>query len=1023
MTYRLINVTASNGRWVDFTSFPVANADIRVDGAWGNGVSVLAIGILEPTYWFTYTNLTTESQIKVAVIGQGAGWDNTGYQAIVDQLNNDTFYNFTATLVDPTDVDTVGELNAYNAVVIGNNGNGGSTDTIYAAALKTWVQAGGGVVMTGWGIYGSDATEINDIIPVNTQASYDYTVSGTLTLNGTVHPVTTGVSNFPVSSFIEFSFGGVADSGSTVLAANASVVVASSGSGKAAYLGPIYSGNTGYGNSDLRSGNADRLLEQAVAWVASGASAPPAVPEIAIADSLAVNIPDAGSKAFGTTEVGLNLSQTFTVNNTGTGALSVGAISFDGTNPGDFTVTTSPAASVAAAGNTTLTVRFAPLGAGARSAVMHIVNGDADENPFDITLSGTGLAPEVVVHNGSHSLAPELSDGQVTAVSFGGTAQNVASIRNFLVRNTGDAPLDITTITVPSGYTTNGAAAVIAPGADYGFQVSLESATPNTYAGSITINSDDLNEAAFDFPVTGSVVAPGSAPVVNVGGEVAVQGTTGSAVLGGPVGSTLYSFIGSPALNSSGVLASAVQIRHSDASLHTGMMSGQPLVLIATDTQTAPSLPGVTYFSFSPPVINETDHIAFTAEVRGAGITKNVNSRCLFSNASDGVIKLVAQVGASVGLGSNLKTLGNFSIGGDLVIFLGTLVDNSIVLFGWDASTGLRPLVRKGQSLSANGATKTVQSFSILETSNASSGHGKELSVAPTGESLVTFGVTFTDGTSGVVVGSFDGTSDTGFGATYGASQQLADTYAAPAVIPLAKWGSFRSPGFDNTGSYYGFISQMLTNTLAGVSTTNNVGVFVDTTPGVLTLQLRENDAAPGTSGLVFSDFSDLVLGGGDYEFLVKGEVRGTGVVTNVNNVGLWSQHATNGLELVAREGSEAPGVSGSNFLRLSQAALPGTAQPMFQATMKTGVGGVTTANDTGLWVVNESGVVKLAVREGDVINVGGTDRTVTAITALLNGTTTGGALGRRAFLADGQLTLLLTFSGGIQANAKVVVP
>ena len=173
----------------------------------------------------------------------------------------------------------------------------------------------------------------------------------------------------------------------------------------------------------------------------------------------------------------------------------------------------------------------------------------------------------------------------------------------------------------------------------------------------------------------------------------------------------------------------------------------------------------------------------------------------------------------------------------------------------------------------------------------------------------------------------------------------------------------------------------------------------------------------------MFSDFSDLVLGGGDYEFLVKGEVRGSGVVVNVNDKGLWAQHATNGLVLVAREGSEAPGVSGSAFLRLTQIALPGTAQPLFQATMKTGVGGVTTANDTGLWVVNASNNTVLAVREGDVINVGGTPRTVTAITALLNGTTTGGALGRRVFLEDGQLTLLLTFSGGVQSHAKVVVP
>ena len=287
-------------------------------------------------------------------------------------------------------------------------------------------------------------------------------------------------------------------------------------------------------------------------------------------------------------------------------------------------------------------------------------------------------------------------------------------------------------------------------------------------------------------------------------------------------------------------------------------------------------------------------------------------------------------MGRNVGLTSNLKTLGNFSIGGDLVIFLGTLVDNSVVLFGWDANAGLRPLMRNGQSLDANGSTKTVKRFSILETGNASSGHGKEISVAPTGESLVTLGVVFTDNSSGVVLGCFDGTSDTGFGATYGVSQQLADTYAAPAVIPLAMWSTFRSPGFDNTGKFYGFICQMVTNTLACVTSTNNVGAFVDTAPRVLTLQLRENDEATGTGGLVFSD---LVLGGGDYEFLVKGELRGSGVVTNVNSAGLWAQHVTNGLVLVAREGIEAPGVAGSTFFRLTQLALPGTAKPMFQAS------------------------------------------------------------------------------------------
>jgi hypothetical protein len=508
--------------------------------------------------------------------------------------------------------------------------------------------------------------------------------------------------------------------------------------------------------------------------------------------------------------------------------------------------------------------------------------------------------------------------------------------------------------------------------------------------------------------------------VVFVGGNIAVTGTSGSSVLGGPVGSKLYSFVGSPAMNSSGVLAFAAKILHDNRSQRAGMMVGQPPVLIFAENQAAPSLPGVTHYNFNPPVINEAGYIAFIGEVRGGGITKNVNSRCLFSNAGDGTLKLVARTGTDVGLGSNLKTLGNFSIGGDLVIFVGTLVDNRSVLFGWDANTGRRPLIFPGQTLTVNRAAKTVRSFSILEASNTSSGHGKELSVAPTGESVVTCSVVFTDGTSGVVVGSFDGSSDRGFGLAYAASQQLVDTYAAPGVLPLAKWNTFRSPGFDNTGTYYGFISQMLTNKLIGVSSTNDVGIFVDTAPGILTLQLRENDAAPGTAaGVVFSDFTDLVLGGGDYEFLVKGAVRGTGVTVNVNSGGLWAQHATNGLQLVAREGSEAPGVAGSTISKITQIALPGVSQPIFQATMKVGVGGVTAANDTGLWVVNKSGDVKLAVREGDTLNVGGTPRIVTAITALASD----GAMGRRVFLADGQLTLLLTFTGGVQTHAKVVVP
>ena len=54
------------------------------------------------------------------------------------------------------------------------------------------------------------------------------------------------------------------------------------------------------------------------------------------------------------------------------------------------TVTTAPAATVAAAGTTTLVITVTPTAAGAFSFTVSVVNNDADENPYNWTVSGTG---------------------------------------------------------------------------------------------------------------------------------------------------------------------------------------------------------------------------------------------------------------------------------------------------------------------------------------------------------------------------------------------------------------------------------------------------------------------------------------------------------------------------------------------------------------------------------------------------------------------------------------------------------
>jgi CSLREA domain-containing protein len=91
--------------------------------------------------------------------------------------------------------------------------------------------------------------------------------------------------------------------------------------------------------------------------------------------------------------LGNTLSHTFTILNTGGSALNLtGAtkVVIGGTNPGDFFVTAQPTSPIAGAGSTTFTIQFAPSAAGSRTATVSIDNDDADENPYDFAIQGSG---------------------------------------------------------------------------------------------------------------------------------------------------------------------------------------------------------------------------------------------------------------------------------------------------------------------------------------------------------------------------------------------------------------------------------------------------------------------------------------------------------------------------------------------------------------------------------------------------------------------------------------------------------
>lgn len=85
---------------------------------------------------------------------------------------------------------------------------------------------------------------------------------------------------------------------------------------------------------------------------------------------------------------------TFTINNTGTEALSLTDaspyVTIGGANAADFTLTATPQPTIAVSGSTTFNITFNPSAAGLRTASISIANNDSDENPYTFTVQGTG---------------------------------------------------------------------------------------------------------------------------------------------------------------------------------------------------------------------------------------------------------------------------------------------------------------------------------------------------------------------------------------------------------------------------------------------------------------------------------------------------------------------------------------------------------------------------------------------------------------------------------------------------------
>jgi hypothetical protein len=201
-----------------------------------------------------------------------------------------------------------------------------------------------------------------------------------------------------------------------------------------------------------------------------------------------------GNQLVGTTSAATNV----TLSNASTAAVTLGAFTLGGANPGDFRFTTTCGTSLGAGGSCRITLRFAPSVTGARSASLAIPTSLA---PMSIALSGTGILPVLAV--------------SPTALVFPvQTAGTVSAAQAVTVSNSGNGPMTITAIGLgganPAQFRqTNNCGATLAAGATC--TVNVQFAPNNAATRTATLN---VNVAAPAVSIAVTLTGTGASPVL-----------------------------------------------------------------------------------------------------------------------------------------------------------------------------------------------------------------------------------------------------------------------------------------------------------------------------------------------------------------------------------------------------------------------------------------------------------------------------------------------------------------------------
>lgn len=694
--------------------------------------------------------------------------------------------------------------------------------------------------------------------------------------------------------------------------------------------------------------------------------------EIAIEQPLDGNLTDGVSEvSFSPTNLGAWTELTFTVRNTGSSALTLGALTFSGANAADFTVTTAPPATVAGNSTGTFVIRFAPVTAGAKTAAFSLVNDDGDENPFDVALAGTGvLNPPLVTTITASSITA------YTAMLNGTVNPNYGASTAWFQYST-DPALTTAVMTTAvqnvaygsSGVSVSAGITGLISDTDYYYRVVAANDAGQTqgsilhFHSSYPVASRISLDNTMGLPMGGDVYRP-LPGVINEAGRITFKAlgkvNTGGITAGNdgllmtdtsgslrviaqesfsmPDGGSLSGAFRSVLLSESGHSITHEQYSGASPVNDYGYMISENGVSMEVISREGDSAPGGGTFTghAGRPVLDDMDRLYFPGALSGVASTKNSG---VWYDVG-GTISVLAKEGQdAASLTGDAAWLGNFltmtSAAGDGAAFISSLQNNP------DNS-------RQKTALAANQAI---------------------------------------------------------FGGTPGGLSIVA---RKGTVIPnVGKLNSFNAVSRGAAGDH-AFLSLLLMSRTAPVVSGTNDQVLMAQVAGDLHVVARENttEILPGLTPFRFGCFYMTSTGSLIFQAWLAGSGAG---FANDGILCRWT--AADGIEILAREGSPAPGL-GANY---------GT----FQALSVSPGGAIALQSTVGMSVVVMKALpgatLSLVAKTGQTLSFNGSTRGIQSLGIYQTGFGSGGGGGGLGSAINDQGAVFIVLSlGGLDYVARV---